>query len=232
MSRAAVLLDRDGTLVDPSYYSSRPEQLHLYEDIGLELYRLQRMGFLLVVVTNQPGIAQGDFDEVMVLRMHNYLRDELAKWDVYLDGIYYCPHHPDGVVEPFAVHCICRKPQPGMLLRAARELDIDLSRSWCVGDTLDDIEAGNRAACRTILVGFGTEMLPVRPLRDPTYVTGSTRQALQIIRSVAGESGSRRKGVLKRGISHVLQRQQKRPAFTSSAHMIYCPPAGQHSWNT
>lgn len=237
MSHAAIFLDRDGTLVYPSHYPSRPEQLRLYEDIAPELSRLQKMGFRLIMITNQSGIARGYFDEDALQRMHDYLTAELAKQGVRLDGIYYCPHHPDGVVEPFAVACLCRKPQPGMLLRAAQERDIDLSRSWFVGDILDDVEAGNRAGCRTVLVDLGTEKTPTTEMRCPTYIARSTRQALQLIRaseSSAGTSELPRKGIVKRGITHVLQRQegrqQRQTSFTSSGNAIYCPSARQPEW--
>lgn len=231
MSHAAVFLDRDGTLVYPSHYPSRPEQLRLYEDIGPELCRLQRMGYRLVVITNQSGIARGYFDEATLQSMHTYLTDELAKMGVHLDGIYYCPHHPSGVIEPFAVSCTCRKPQPGMLLRAANELNIDLRHSWFVGDILDDVEAGNRAGCRTILVDLGTETTPTSSLRCPTYIAGSTRQALQLIRSCDGSTEpSPRKGIVKHGVSHVLQRQTKRSSSIAKANIAYCPGSRQSSW--
>ncbi len=230
MSHAAVFLDRDGTLVYPSHYPSRPEQLRLYEDIGPELCRLQRMGYRLVVITNQSGIARGYFDEAALQRMHAYLTDELAKVGVHLDGIYYCPHHPAGVVEPFATSCACRKPQPGMLLRAANELNIDLRHSWFVGDILDDVEAGNRAGCRTILVDLGTEAAPTISLRCPTYIAGSTHQALQLIRSSDSGAEQQRKGIVKHGVSHVLQRQAKKSSPVAKANVAYCPGSRQNNW--
>src|SRR5438105_9598454 len=120
--------------------------------------------------TNQSGIARGYFTETTLGRMHEHLLSQLARLQVRIDGIYYCPHHPDGVIAELAICCDCRKPQPGMLLRAAADLDIDLQRSWFVGDILDDVEAGNRAGCRTILVDLGTEAPPDRALRSPSYV--------------------------------------------------------------
>ena len=185
MSSRALFLDRDGTLVHASHYPSRPEQLRLYNDIGPALQQLQQQhGFRLIVITNQAGIARGYFTEADLQRMHDYLKGELAALDVRVDGIYHCPHHPDGVVEGLSVRCECRKPQPGMLFRAALELDLDLEHSWFVGDILDDVEAGNRANCRTVLVDLGTESLPQHPLRVPTFVASNTLHALQIIRHV------------------------------------------------
>src|SRR5690348_8254845 len=152
MTRCAVFLDRDGTLVYPYHYPSRPEHLRLYDNIGPELHRLQELGYSLVMVTNQAGLAHGYFTEADLRTMHAYLRTELGRWGVSLAGIYYCPHHPEGAVPELALRCDCRKPRPGMLLRAAAELHLDLANSWFVGDILDDVEAGNRAGCRTILV--------------------------------------------------------------------------------
>ena len=184
MKQRAILLDRDGTLVYPRHYPSRPEDLHIYEGITPHLRKLQSAGFRLVVITNQAGIARGYLTESALEHMHEYLRSELAKEGVRLDAIYYCPHHVEGVVKEYARSCDCRKPQPGMLLRAAVGLNLDLQRSWFVGDILDDVEAGNRAGCRTILVDLGTEILPDQPIRTPHFVARDTRHALRIIKAI------------------------------------------------
>jgi len=191
MKQKALLLDRDGTLVHPRRYPSRPEDLLLYDGICPELRDLQLAGFCLVVITNQAGIARGYFTEADLQLMHEHLERELAFYGVRLDGIYYCPHHPDGVIPGLAIRCSCRKPQPGMVLRAAADLDLDLHASWFVGDILDDVEAGNRAGCRTILVDLGTEKLPVEnrsiaPLRCPTFIARDTLNALHIIKASEG----------------------------------------------
>ena len=182
--RQALFLDRDGTLVHPGRYPSRPEDLHLYDGIGPELRVLQKAGFRLVIITNQAGIARGYFTEADLRRMHAHLTSELAFLGVHLDGIYYCPHHIDGVIPELAIQCDCRKPQPGMLLQAAADLEIDLQNSWFVGDILDDIEAGNRAGCRTILVDLGTEQAPAQPLRRPNFVARDTLHALRIVATI------------------------------------------------
>jgi D-glycero-D-manno-heptose 1,7-bisphosphate phosphatase len=177
----ALFLDRDGTLVHPGHYPSRPEDLHLYEGIGPALRVLQEAGFRLVVITNQAGLARGYFTEPDLRRMHDHLVNELAGLGVRLDGIYYCPHHPEGVVAELAIRCDCRKPQPGMLLKAADDLDLDLQRSWFIGDTLDDVEAGNRVGCRTTLVDLGTERFPTQEIRVPHFVGRDTLHALRIV---------------------------------------------------
>lgn len=184
MKRRALFLDRDGTLVHPRHYPSRPEELCVYHGIGRELRRFQEAGFRLVVITNQSGLARGLFTSADLRRMHDHLITELARSSVQLDGIYHCPHHPDGVIPELSVRCRCRKPEPGMLLQAAADLGLDLQRSWVVGDILDDVEAGNRAECRSILVDLGTESPPDQPLRRPEFVARDTRHALRMIRAV------------------------------------------------
>ena len=181
MKQRAVFLDRDGTLVHPRHYPSHPEDLHLYDGIGPGLRNLQKAGFRLIVITNQAGIARGYFTETDLQRMHEYLATQLSQLGVQLDGIYYCPHHPAGVIPELSVRCDCRKPQPDMLLRAAADLGLNLHSSWFVGDILDDIEAGKRAGCRTILVDLGTEHLPEQCMRRPDFVARDTLHALQII---------------------------------------------------
>ena len=182
----ALFLDRDGTLVHRYHYPSRPEHLRLYDGIAGPLALLRQVGFRLVVVTNQSGIARGYFTEADLDRMHAHLRSSLAAQGVELDAFYHCPHHPDGVVEGLDVRCDCRKPAPGMALRAARDLSLDLSRSWFVGDILDDVEAGARAGCRTVLVDLGTEPQPQSALRRPDFVARDTAHALAIILSAEG----------------------------------------------
>lgn len=182
----ALFLDRDGTLTRRYHYPSRPEHLRLYDGIAAPLAALRAAGFRLVVVTNQSGIARGYFTESDLDHMHAYLRAELAARGVALDAIYHCPHHPDGTVAGLAVRCDCRKPAPGMALRAARDLGLDLSRSWFVGDILDDVEAGARVGCRTVLVDLETEPAPQSPLRQPEFVARDTRHALAIILSAEG----------------------------------------------
>lgn len=179
--KRALFLDRDGTLVEPRHYPSHPDDLVLQREIGPLLRAYQQSGWELILITNQSGIARGYFTEEALERMHERLRDMLQVWGVTLDAIHFCPHHVDGIVPHLAFHCDCRKPQPGMLFKAAAERGIDLSRSWMVGDILDDVEAGNRAGCQTTLVDLGTEPAPDRPERWPRLVAPSTAEALRMI---------------------------------------------------
>ncbi|MER6331789.1 HAD family hydrolase [Streptomyces sp. NPDC001034] len=152
--RPAVFLDRDGTLTEARHYPTRPSDLVLQPGIGPWLRTLREThGAALVVVTNQSGLARALFTDRDLEAMHRHLRDELARVGVELDGIYTCPHHVDGVVPELTRRCPCRKPEPGMLLRAATDLCLDLARSWMIGDFATDVEAGHRAGCRTAWVG-------------------------------------------------------------------------------
>lgn len=182
----AIFLDRDGTLVEARHYPSRPEELVIYPGVPDALRRLQTAGFRLVLVTNQSGLAHGYFSQDDLDRMHDYLTGELGRAGVSLSAIYVCPHHPEGRIPELAIACDCRKPRPGLLLQAAAGLDLDLRQSWLVGDILDDVEAGNRAGCRTVLVDLGTERPPESPLRAPTFVGRDTVHALQLIAAIEG----------------------------------------------
>ncbi|MFD9359801.1 D-glycero-alpha-D-manno-heptose-1,7-bisphosphate 7-phosphatase [Streptomyces sp. NPDC060031] len=148
-----MFLDRDGTLTEPRHYPAHPDELVLQPDIGAPLRALQNEGYALVVVTNQSGLARGLLDTAILDAMHDRLRGLLDRHGVHLDGIYACSHHPDGTVHHYRKVCACRKPAPGMLYQAAHDLDLDLTRSWTVGDSACDIGAGHRAGTRTVLVG-------------------------------------------------------------------------------
>jgi|SRR5579871_571849 D-glycero-D-manno-heptose 1,7-bisphosphate phosphatase len=177
----ALFLDRDGTLVEPYHYPTLPEHLRLYPGLAPRLYHAQCLGFALVLVTNQSGIARGYLTEDDLQVMHASLAANLACFGVHLSGIYYCPHMADGSVPQYARACDCRKPAPGMLLRAAADLCLDLRTSWLIGDILDDVEAGNRAGCRTILVDLGTEAPPESAIRRPNLVARDTCHALDLL---------------------------------------------------
>ncbi|SMB80324.1 D-glycero-alpha-D-manno-heptose-1,7-bisphosphate 7-phosphatase [Deinococcus hopiensis] len=168
--RKAALLDKDGTLIEDVPYNVDPGLIRLSPGVGPALRALDGAGFALVVVTNQSGVARGLFPESALTGVEARLRELLAGEGVVLAGFYHCPHHPDGTVPEYARECECRKPGPGMLRQAAQELGLDLTRSWMVGDILNDVEAGNRAGCRTVLLDNGgeTEWVP-GPHRTPDF---------------------------------------------------------------
>jgi D,D-heptose 1,7-bisphosphate phosphatase len=143
--RAAVFLDRDGTVIVDVGYPRDPRQVQLIAGAGSALRTLQQEGFTLVLVSNQSGIGRGWVKPDEAEQVHAQVVASLEGEGVHLDGAYYCPHAPEA-------GCACRKPSPGMLLRAAQELDLDLSRSFMVGDRASDIEAGKQAGCRGILL--------------------------------------------------------------------------------
>jgi histidinol-phosphate phosphatase family protein len=156
-SRPAVFLDKDGTLVRDVPYNVDPALIELGPGADVALPRLARRGYELVVVSNQSGIARGYFEETAIRQVEQRLRELLDDIGVPLAGFYYCPHLMDGSVPQYAIACECRKPKPGLLVQAARDLDLDLAASWMIGDILDDVEAGRRAGCRSILLLNGGE---------------------------------------------------------------------------
>lgn len=154
MTRAAVFLDRDGTLnVDKGYVHRIEDWEWIPGAIGA-ITALKKAGFLVIVITNQAGIARGYYDEADMNNLHTIINMELQRHGATIDGFYHCPHHPEfGEVR----ECECRKPMPGMIYEAERDLDIDLDHSWLVGDKASDIQAGLAAGVRSILVltGYG-----------------------------------------------------------------------------
>ena len=148
----AVFLDKDGTLIIDVPYNVDPARITLAPGAAAGLPRLAAAGYRLVVITNQSGVARGRFAIEALGPVEDCLRTLLAELGVELAGFWFCPHHPAGTVPAYSVVCDCRKPAPGMILAAARTLGIDLVRSWFVGDILNDVEAGRRAGCRTVLI--------------------------------------------------------------------------------
>jgi D-glycero-D-manno-heptose 1,7-bisphosphate phosphatase len=182
----AVFLDKDGTIIDDVPYNVDPALMTLAPGAAEGLPLLHRLGYHLVVVSNQSGIARGRFPESALAAVEDRLRSMLAELGVPLAAFLYCPHHPRGSVPLFAIDCDCRKPSPGMLVRAARELGIDPARSWMVGDILNDVEAGRRAGCRTILIDNGNETEWIlSPDREPHYRAADLAEAARIIAAEA-----------------------------------------------
>ena len=151
----AVFLDRDGTLIEEAGYLDRLERLVFFPYTVDAVRLLNRADLAVVIVTNQAGVARGIFPESFVAEAHAHLRDRLAAGGAHVDGVYYCPHHPDGTVDQYRRTCECRKPGDGMLRRAAADLNVDLARSVVVGDRWHDIQAGTTAGTRTVLVRTG-----------------------------------------------------------------------------
>lgn len=157
----AVFLDRDGVINELIYYEEHgivdspftPEQMKVFPWVPEAIRRLKELGFKVIIASNQPGIAKGHFSRETFRRIRERMLSQIERDGVRIDGEYYCFHHPEAVVEELRVNCDCRKPKPGLLLRASRELGIDLSSSWMVGDGIVDIKAGKEAGCWTIFIG-------------------------------------------------------------------------------
>lgn len=180
--RRAVFVDRDGTLNVEVNYLHRIEDLVLVPGAIEAIRALNQADYLVLVVTNQAGIARGYYDEAAMHRLHDHLADVLAEAGARLDGIYFCPHHPD-----FGDACDCRKPAPGMLHQAAAEHDLDLRQCWMVGDSAGDIGAGRAVGCRTLLVrtGYGAQtegtLAEADRARRPDAVVDDIRAAVRVI---------------------------------------------------
>ncbi len=182
MTNKAVFLDKDGTLIEDVPYNVNPDLIKLTQGAIAGLQLLQASGYKLIVISNQSGVARGYFLESELVGVKEHLLKLLSPQGVTLDGFYYCPHHPDGVVSEYAITCDCRKPEPGLILRAACEHNIDLQKSWFIGDILNDVEAGHHAGCKTILIDNGNETeWQLSPIRIPDYVVADLMMAAQMI---------------------------------------------------
>lgn len=182
VSGPAVFFDKDGTLVVDVPYNVDPARVALAPGAARALPALHDAGYRLFIVSNQSGIARGFFFERDVAAVESKLRALFDDMHVPLEGFYYCPHHPAGSVPAFAFDCDCRKPGDGMIRRAAREHGVPLDASWMVGDILDDVEAGNQAGCRTVLVDSGGETeWQISDARQPDYVARDLAGAARFI---------------------------------------------------
>ena len=152
---AAVFLDRDGTLIEEVGYLDRPERVALYPYAAAAIRALNRAGIRVVMVTNQSGVARGFFSEAVVHDVHAHIARLLARGGARIDAYYYCPHHPDGRVTEYAVHCECRKPGRGLVDRAVAEMGVDPLRSFAVGDRWVDIGLARTFGGRGVLVRTG-----------------------------------------------------------------------------
>jgi len=180
----AIFLDKDGTLIENLPYNVDPERIVLTPRAGEGLRLMQRLGYRLLVVSNQPGVALGRFDERALDAVWRRLHVLLWREGVRLAHCYYCPHHPQGAVDAYALDCDCRKPGPGLLLRAAADHGVDLARSWMIGDILHDVEAGARAGCRTVLIDNGNETeWALSPLRTPDALVVDLLEAAWLLES-------------------------------------------------
>jgi D,D-heptose 1,7-bisphosphate phosphatase len=185
MTNHAVFLDRDGTLNEDPGYLGDPAKVKLYPDVGEALACLKNvMGFKLIVVSNQSGIARGLITKDDVELVNKKINILLSNYNVFIDGFRYCPYHPDYNSEE---ECKCRKPSPEMILKAAQDFNVDLSKSYLIGDSIVDVECGMNLNLKTILVktGLGRESLSILQKRNklPSFVANNFLDACNFIQN-------------------------------------------------
>lgn len=165
----AVFLDRDGTINEEVGYLSRLEELKIYENAAEAIRLMKQKGFLAVVITNQSGVARGFFSEDFIITVHNKINEYLKAHGTSLDALYYCPHHPRYGNEHYRRECSCRKPQPGLLIKAAEDLDIDLKSSYVIGDMPRDMDIARRVGAKGVMVktGYGKNVVATS---KPDYI--------------------------------------------------------------
>ena len=166
----AVFIDRDGTIAKDVPYCSSPEQFELLPGAGEGIKQLNVAGFKVIIITNQSGIGRGYFSEATLACIHEKMKADLAGCGAHIDGIYYCPHHPDE-------NCDCRKPKPNLIIRAAREHGVDLSQSYLIGDSDKDIEAGKASGCMTFLISHKEKSVE----QKADYVVDSLLEAARLL---------------------------------------------------
>jgi D-glycero-D-manno-heptose 1,7-bisphosphate phosphatase len=178
----AIFIDKDGTLIPDIPYNVNPDLISINDEVIQGLQFLKDEGYLFIVISNQSGVARGYFTVEALKEVEKKISAILALHKIRISAFYFCPHHTCGSVKEYVTDCDCRKPKPGMILQACEEHDIDASKSWMIGDILNDVEAGNRAGCRTVLVDNGNETeWESGEYRTPTYLAMTFLKATQFI---------------------------------------------------
>ena len=184
--RVGIFLDRDGTISEEVGYVDMVEKFSIYTFSSKAIKKLNDLGIKVIVVTNQAGIAKGLYTEETLHSIHEKMREILKKEGARIDAVYYCPHHPEGKIVSYRLDCDCRKPKNGLLLKASRELNLNLKDCFIVGDKIRDIKAGSSLGIKSILVltGYGKEDLETINSNDsekPDFVTENLLEASEII---------------------------------------------------
>lgn len=183
MEHKAVFLDRDDTIIVDPGYISEPAQVKLIPGVAPALKELHNLGYKLVVITNQSGIARGLLSEQQLDAIHKRLKQLLSFEGVYLDGIYYCPYHPEGTIEQYTKESNLRKPNSGMILKAAEEMKINLAKSWMIGNSNRDALAGKGAGCKTILVQPSLSQAEIKyTAHNADFTASNMKEAVNIIK--------------------------------------------------
>lgn len=185
--KIAVFMDRDGTITEEMGYLKEPGKLRFIPRSAEAIRLLNERGILAIVVSNQSGVARGYFSEETVKKIHSKLKRLLKKEGAYLDEIYYCPHHPEFGPSKYRKDCNCRKPKPGMLLKAARRFNLDLKKCYVIGDKVEDIELARNVGARGILVLTGYGRRSSKRIK-PDYIAKNLYQAVEwILKKVDSE---------------------------------------------
>ena len=184
----AVFLDRDGTINEEMGYINHVSRFKIFKFVPEAIKILNNAGYLVIVVTNQSGLARGYFDENLINMLHASLLKKVQKKSAKIDAIYFCPHHPTEGIQKYRINCDCRKPKPGMIKQAQKEFDINLNKSIMIGDRYKDVEFGKQLGLKTImlLTGYGLgEYTFQRHLwnEQPDLVCNNLLEAAQIIKS-------------------------------------------------
>jgi len=182
----AVFLDRDGTIIEDTGYISECDKIKFLPGVSKAIRLLNENGFRVIVITNQAGVARGYFTEETVKEINDYVQKSLAKQEAFIDMIYYCPHHVEGIIKEDRKECYRRKPNPGMIVKPVGEFGIDLKNSFVIGDKISDIEAGHRAGCKTILLDSES---PLNKEKESTmisnYVASDLHEAVKWLAKVS-----------------------------------------------
>ena len=175
-AKPAVFLDRDGVLTEEKSYITSMEDLNIFSYVKDCINQIHKKGYYAIVVTNQSAVARGFIREELLWRMNRYLMDETS-----VDAVYYCPHFEKGIIEKYRQNCNCRKPKTGMIERACREYDIDLTKSYMVGDRAGDIMLGKNVGIKTVLLesGYGSKRLEGKVA--PDYILEDLRDFIKIL---------------------------------------------------
>ena len=225
MSNKAIFLDRDNTIIEDPGYINNPDQVKLLEGVIEPLSELKAMGYKLVVVSNQSAVARGIVTEEALGQIHKRLEQLLAEKGVLLDRIYYCPYYIDGVIPKYRKDSDWRKPNPGMLLAAGKDMDINLPESWMVGDSPSDIEAGARAGCKTIMLAGRTHEQKIKPGEPgPDYRAVNLKEVVNIIK-MRVRSGQESANTLP--LEQPVQQRQEEPQRPTAQQQM--PPPQQEA---
>ncbi|NQU16782.1 MAG: HAD family hydrolase [Candidatus Saganbacteria bacterium] len=192
MANKAVFLDKDGTINEDKGYIDHPMKIDLLPNSAKAISLLNQATMRVLVVSNQAGVARGYFGEDMLQAIDKTIQKKLLASHAYYDGIYYCPHHPEFGHYPYKKDCECRKPNPGMLLKAADEYGLDLKDCYMIGDKDSDLEAGRRAGCKTVLVltGYGEETQKNLNGHRPDFIAQDLLEAVNWILTLEPNSTS------------------------------------------